>query len=106
MIEKIITDAITSLVNEASSQSNILKQHNKHIDKIHFIPVQYRIIGGILQSLNIRFGNFLQFLLTSIINIEQNLKMHELSGKRISANLSAEASLLASWGAKELLCKD
>ena len=91
-LENIIKDSIIKLVNESLSHKNIQKQHNKHQEKIHFIPIQYRIIGGILQSLNIKFGNFLQNLLSAIILKEQNLKLHELSGKRISFSFSKEVN--------------
>ncbi len=91
-LENIIKDSIIKLVNESLSHKNIEKQYNKHQEKIHFIPIQYRIIGGILQSLNIKFGNFLQNLLSAIILKEQNLKLHELSGKRISFSFSKEVN--------------
>ena len=91
-LENIIRDSIIKLVNESLSNKNIAKQYNKHQEKIHFIPIQYRIIGGILQSLNIKFGNFLQNLLSAIILKEENLILHQLSGKRIASSFSKEAN--------------
>ncbi len=91
-LENIIKDSIIRLVKESLSHKNIKKQHNKHQEKIHFIPIQYRIIGGILQSLNIKFGNFLQNLLSEIILTEKKLILHELSGKKISSSFSKEVN--------------
>jgi hypothetical protein len=91
-LENIIKDSIIKLVNESLSNKNITKQYNKHQEKIHFIPIQYRIIGGILQSLNIKFGNFLQNLLSEIILTEENLILHQLSGKKISSSFSKEVN--------------
>jgi hypothetical protein len=91
-LENIIRDSIIKLVNESLSNKNIAKQYNKHQEKMHFIPIQYRIIGGILQFLNIKFGNFLQNLLSAIILKEENLMLHQLSGKRIASSFSKEVN--------------
>jgi len=42
-IKKIILEAITKLINESASDKNIIKFRKIHKDKIHFVPVKYRI---------------------------------------------------------------
>ncbi len=36
---------------------------------MHFAPVKYRILGGILQSINIQSGNFLETAVKNIIGL-------------------------------------
>ena len=55
----------------------------KHEGKVHFIPIRYRIIGGILQGLNIKFGNFIELLLKNIVEMDTGVKGMEDSGKKI-----------------------
>ncbi|MDD3120614.1 MAG: restriction endonuclease [Candidatus Gracilibacteria bacterium] len=83
-IKKIILEAITKLINESASDKNVIKFRKIHKDKIHFVPVKYRVFGGILQSLNIKFGNFIEELMHLIIKNENHLEiLDEYSGKRI-----------------------
>jgi len=48
---------------------------NKHSAKVHFIPYNYRIFGGLLQSMNIQFGNFIEKLITLILEQNTNLEI-------------------------------
>lgn len=43
--------------------------------KVHFAPIRYRIIGGILQGLNIKFGNFIEQLLRNVVEIDTGVKV-------------------------------
>lgn len=45
----------------------------KHNKKVHFIPVRYRILGGILQGLNIKFGNFIEQLIHNLVEIDTGI---------------------------------
>jgi hypothetical protein len=56
------------------------------------MPIQYRVFGGLLQSLNIQFGNFLEVLMYEIIKEEPHLQIvQELSGKKnVLLTLTAE----------------
>ena len=59
------------------------KINKKHNVKIHFIPRKYRIFGGLLQSMNIQFGNFIDELMRVIISNEKKYKIiDEYSGKK------------------------
>lgn len=64
-IKKIINETIIEIINNSSNKINTLNK--KHNNKIHFIPKKYRILGGLLQSMNIQFGNFLEILIRKLI---------------------------------------
>jgi hypothetical protein len=40
----------------------------KHLKKAHFVPIKYRVLGGFLQFLNIKFGNFIEVLMDKVIS--------------------------------------
>jgi hypothetical protein len=44
---------------------------------VHFIPLKYRVLGGFIQSLNIKFGEFVELLLDEIIASEPNFTVVE-----------------------------
>ncbi|MBM3143429.1 MAG: hypothetical protein FJ010_00400 [Chloroflexi bacterium] len=50
----------TVLQIDSTSPENIRRMIEKHEEKVHFVPIRYRIIGGILQGLDIKFGNFIE----------------------------------------------
>lgn len=82
-IEKIINETISNMINKASSDKKINEMTKKHNKKVHFIPKKYRVFGGILQSLNIQFGNFLPELLSVIISKDNRYEIiSKYSGKR------------------------
>ena len=62
-VKKIIQKTVLEMLTDSMSDQNIRKIAEKHAEKIHFVPIRYRIIGGILQGLNIEFGNFIEQLL-------------------------------------------
>ena len=82
-IETILTDSIKSLIQHSSSPSKIKTLEKKHIVKLHFIPYKYRILGGILQSMNIQFGNFIEKVMDEVISDnEQNEVIRKYSGNK------------------------
>lgn len=62
-VKNIITNAVLELLDKTMSDSKIVAITKKHEVKIHFVPIRYRIFGGLLQSLNIQFGNFIEVLM-------------------------------------------
>ena len=62
-VKHIIRKTVLDMLGDSMSAENIRRMAEKHAEKIHFIPVRYRIVGGILQGLNIKFGNFIEQLL-------------------------------------------
>jgi len=58
-VKEVIHDTVLQMLEDSMSAKNIRKIVRKHESKIHFVPIRYRIIGGILQGLNIKFGNII-----------------------------------------------
>ncbi|MBL0686305.1 MAG: restriction endonuclease [Sulfurospirillum sp.] len=82
-IKIFIKKAISELIKNTTNKKKIETLIKKHIVKIHFIPIRYRIFGGLLQSMNIQFGNFIEKLLHIIVANEKNINISEdISGKR------------------------
>lgn len=82
-VKEFIKDAINQLIDNTKSDKKIKKFIDTHTKKIHFVPIRYRIFGGLLQSMNIQFGNFIEKLLHIIVKNESNLKIFDdISGKR------------------------
>ena len=82
-LKVIIRETVLELLEVSVSNQNINKLTEKHQAKIHFVPIRYRIIGGILQSLNIKFGNFIETLLGNILDIDNSVSKLPDSGKKI-----------------------
>lgn len=56
---------------------------DKHCKKIHFIPKRYRVFGGLLQSMNIQFGNFIETLMELLIESDGKYRiLEQYSGKK------------------------
>ena len=82
-IEAILTDSIKSLIKHSSSPIKIKELEDKHIVKLHFIPYRYRVFGGILQSMNIQFGNFIEKVMSEVIADNLNNEViYQFSGKK------------------------
>ena len=64
------------------------------MEKGHFVPIRYRVIGGILQGLNIKFGNFIEALLSNLFEIDPGVEPMPDSGKRIKLFFTAETDAL------------
>jgi len=82
-VKEIIRITVMQMLGDSMSSENIRKITGKHEEKVHFVPIRYRIMGGILQGLNIKFGNFIEQLLRNIIEIDNSVKVMEDSGKKI-----------------------
>ena len=82
-VKNIINKAVYNIIENSTSNNKINKLKRKHNVKIHFIPKRYRIFGGLLQSMNIQFGNFIEELMKVIISNEKKYKIiDEYSGKK------------------------
>ena len=82
-IKKIINQAVYNIIEHSSNNNKIEMLKSKHNVKIHFIPKKYRIFGGLLQSMNIQFGYFIEELMRVIISNEKKYKIiYEYSGKK------------------------
>ncbi len=81
-IHQIIVDSVKNMLDKTISPEKIKNIMKKHDQKVHFIPYKYRIFGGILQSLNIQFGNFIETLVQQIIIQDQNLTILKECGKK------------------------
>ena len=82
-LENIIIKAVRNIIENSISDKKINKLREKHNKKMHFIPKRYRIFGGLLQSMNIQFGNFIEELMTLIISNENKFKiLEEYNGKK------------------------
>jgi hypothetical protein len=82
-IKTVIQITVLEMLKESVSDKNIRRITEKHTEKIHFIPVNYRILGGILQGLNIKFGNFIEQLIRNFVEIDTTIQVMEDSGKKI-----------------------
>lgn len=83
LVKQIIRKTVLQMLEDSTSPENIRRMIEKHEEKVHFVPIRYRIIGGILQGLNIKFGNFIEQLLRNIVEIDTGVKVMEDSGKKI-----------------------
>lgn len=95
-VKKLIKESVLKLINNTISDAKIKKIINKHEVKTHFVPVRYRIFGGLLQSINIQFGNFIEVLMYKIIDKEDQLEIvNDISGrKNVLLPLSSETDML------------
>ncbi|MDR1123799.1 MAG: restriction endonuclease, partial [Elusimicrobiota bacterium] len=82
-IKDLINEAVKKIIENSSSQYKIEHLQGKHEVKIHFIPKRYRIFGGILQSMNIQFGNFIEVLMSLFVGNDGRYEiLSEYSGKK------------------------
>ena len=82
-VEKMINQAVMNMINKCGSTNKIRHLLKKHDIKIHFIPKKYRVFGGLLQSMNIQFGNFIEELMAVLIANEEKFEViSTYKGKR------------------------
>lgn len=93
-IRQLVHEAIDDIINDTVSDANVKKSRALHSQKIHFVPVQYRIIGGLLQSLNIKFGNFIERLIALVVDHDVSVSALPASGKKIPLEMTAETDTL------------
>lgn len=83
IISKSIFKAVDDLIANAISDKKLRNIISKHTEKIHFIPIRYRVLSGILQSMNIQFGNFLETAIRNIVMLNpDNEIIEKYSGKK------------------------
>ena len=95
-VRNLIRQAVENVISKNSSAKKIDKIRKTHDKKVHFIPVQYRVFSGLLQSMNIQFGNFIEEMLHLIIQNERSVEVVDsISGKKnVKMPLSAECDSL------------
>jgi hypothetical protein len=93
-VKTIIRKTILQILEDSVSSSNIRRMNRKHEAKVHFIPIRYRIFGGILQSLNIKFGNFIEQLMQNIVEIDEGVEAMSDSGQTIELFFTPETDSL------------
>lgn len=95
-IKDYVKITIKNMLDKVSGTPKIKKLQKKHDEKIHFIPIKYRVFSGLLQSLNIQFGNFIEELMTTIIKSDGKYEIiKEYSGKKSNSfTLSKETEEL------------
>ena len=93
-VKEIIRKTVIQMLDDSMSSNNIHKMARIHEAKHHFIPIRYRIIGGILQGLNIKLGNFIEQLLRNIIEIDTGVNAMEDSGKKIKLFFTHQTDVL------------
>ena len=82
-IQNILSDSIRDLIKHSSTQQKIKRLEKKHNVKLHFIPYKYRVFGGILQSMNIQFGNFIEKVMDEVVSDNPNNEIiSKYSGKK------------------------
>ncbi|MCL1963107.1 restriction endonuclease [Candidatus Saccharibacteria bacterium] len=92
-VKNLINKAVESILVKMSSKTTIVKLDDKHAKKIHFIPKSYRIFGGMLQSMNIQFGNFIEELMTLLIANENDYEIvAKYSGNKSNAFTLSQAN--------------
>lgn len=93
-VKEVIRMTVMQMLDSSMSAKNIRRMAQKHEGKVHFVPIRYRIIGGILQGLNIKLGNFIELLLKNIVEIDTGVKGMEDSGKKIKLFFTPETDAL------------
>ena len=93
-IGEFIKSTITDLIEQTSSNKKVAESIKVHNEKIHFIPIRYRIFGGLLQSMNIQFGNFIEKLLHKIVDNESLLKVEGISGQKMPLPFTTQSDKL------------
>lgn len=82
-VQTLINEAVENMIAHTGEDRKIRKLILKHDKKIHFIPKRYRVFGGMLQSMNIQFGNFIEELMSVIISKNDRYEIiDKYSGKK------------------------
>lgn len=93
-VKQIIRQTVSEMLADSMSAQNIRRMAEKHAEKVHFVPIRYRIIGGVLQGLNIKFGNFIEQLLRNIVEMDTGVQVMPDSGKKIKLFFTPETDAL------------
>jgi len=92
--KNIVRDAIMRIINATASELSIERLLEVHEGKVHFVPTQYCVLGGILQSLNIKFGNFIEKLLELVVENDPNVVRMPDSGMKVPLLMTAQTDAL------------
>lgn len=79
-VKKIIDNAVDVIIDGTSNEKNIKKIKKRHDVKTHFIPKRYRVFGGLLQSMNIKFGDFIEQLFQEVVINSNKYELESMSG--------------------------
>ena len=82
-LDELIAESLEKAVWGAFNKDNIDRVRRKNLSKTHFIPLGVRVFSGVVQAMNIRYGNFIQVLLNALVARETSLQIHAESGRRI-----------------------
>src|SRR3990172_2115273 len=93
-VREIVRRTVEEMLRSSISDANIRRIAERHQEKIHFVPIRYRVIGGILQGLNIKFGNFIEKLMSNIVEIDEGVEKMPDSGKKIRLYFTDETDAL------------
>jgi len=93
-VKQAVQEAIIKIIKDTASIKNIEKSMRVHEGKVHFIPAKYRVLGGLLQSLNIKFGNFIEKLIAQVIEEDANVQTLPESGKKIKFSMTSASDSL------------
>ena len=85
VLDKVMKKSIEIMIANVGSDIRINNLKKKHEKKIHFIPIKYRVFGGIMQSMNIQYGNFIEEAIQQILLVNENNEIiQEYSGKKFN----------------------
>lgn len=93
-VKQMVQDAVIKIIQDTASERNIARSFQVHEAKIHFVPTKYRVPGGLLQSLNIKFGNFIERLIALIVEQDHFVEALPSSGKKVRFSMTAETDAL------------
>lgn len=82
-LNQLIAESLESAVWGAFDASNVERVRRKNESKTHFIPLGVRVFSGVVQAMNIRYGNFIQAFLNALVAREATLELHASSGRRV-----------------------
>lgn len=93
-LRPIVREAVLKILQETASATKIEALKTAHGAKVHFVPIRYRVIGGLLQSLNIKFGNFIEKLIALVIEEDVQVRGLPESGKKLRLAATPETDTL------------
>lgn len=80
---QLISESLDKAVWGAFEAPNVERVRRKNASKTHFIPLGVRVFSGVVQAMNIRYGNFIQAFMNALVARESNLELHPSSGRRV-----------------------
>lgn len=96
-VKQAVQEAIINIIHNTATEKNITRGTLLHESKIHFIPTHYRVLGGLLQSLNIKFGNFIEKLIELAIEHDSYVESLPSSGKKVKFLMTAKTDSLIDY---------